>query len=122
MDAYKKTFIDEMTRQQTELQRASGDYQQKRATMSDATRTAKEAELTDMQKRFQDYQNTANQSVEAKGAEYMKPLLEQLHTAIEAVAKEKGFTYVFDTAQTALLVSPPADDLAPSVKLKLGLK
>jgi outer membrane protein len=39
---------------------------------------------------------------------------------IQQVAKENGYTYVF--LKDALLVSPPAEDLLPLVKKKLGLK
>jgi outer membrane protein len=122
MQAYSKTFTDAIASQQSEFQKQANDYQAKRATMADATRIAKEGELGDMQKRIQDYQQTAQQQVEAKSAEYMKPILEKVHVAIEAVAKEKGYNYVLDSSQTALLVSPPGDDMMAAVKLKLGLK
>ena len=41
---------------------------------------------------------------------------------VVALAKEKGYTYVIDTSQTDLIVSPPADDLMSDVKAKLGVK
>jgi outer membrane protein len=40
--------------------------------------------------------------------------------AIQTVAKENGYTWVI--AKDQLLVSPPADDILPLVKKKLGLK
>ena len=46
---------------------------------------------------------------------------EDSYTNMQVRAKEKGFTYVLDSSQTALLVSPPADDLIAPVKAKLGL-
>jgi len=122
MTAYQKTFIDEITRQQNEFNTKVADFQKKQATMTDAAKTAAQGELGDMQKRIQEYQNSAQQQVDAKSAEYMKPILEKIHTAIDAVAKEKGYNYVFDSGQTALLVAPPADDITAAVKLKLGLK
>lgn len=122
LDVYKKQFIDQLTTMNTELQTKSQDYQSKKATMSDAIRTAKENELQDLSKRFQDYQTTAQQQVEAKGNELTKPLIDKARTAISTVAKEKGYTYVLNTSQTDLIVSPPADDLLAAVKLKLGLK
>jgi len=39
---------------------------------------------------------------------------------VQAVAKENGYTYVL--TKEALLVSPPAEDILPLVKKKLGLK
>jgi len=121
IDAYKKTFLDVLQGMGKELQDKSADYQAKQATMTDAVKSAKQSDLADLQKRAQDYQNDAQQKVEAKGQELMKPILDKVHNAIAEVAKEKGFTYVLDSSQTALLVSPPADDLLAPVKAKLGL-
>jgi outer membrane protein len=122
MDAFKKNFIDELQRLSGELQSKNQDYQAKQATMTDAVRTSKQAELGDLNDRIQKYQTSAQQQIDAKGQELMKPLLDKAHGAIDAVAKEKGINYVFDSSATSLLVSPPSDDLLPAVKLKLGLK
>lgn len=122
IDLYKKTFVDQLTAMNTELQTKLKDYQDKKATMSDAVRVQKEGELQDLQKRFQDYQNTAQQQVEAKGNELTKPLVDKARAAIAAVAKEKGYTYVLNSSQTDLIVAPDGDDLMAAVKLKLGLK
>ncbi|TFF33384.1 OmpH family outer membrane protein [Mucilaginibacter psychrotolerans] len=122
IDLYKKTFVDQLTAMNTELQTKLKDYQDKKATMSDAVRIQKETELQDLQKRFQDYQTTAQQQVEAKGNELTKPLVDKARAAIATVAKEKGYTYVLNSSQTDLIVAPDADDLMATVKLKLGLK
>jgi outer membrane protein len=120
--AYNKQFIDQLTTMNNELQSKGQAYQAQRATMTDAIRTAKESELNDLQKRFQDYQNTAQQQVQAKQAELGKPIIEKVRAAVAQVAKEKGYTYVINSSQTDLVVSPPGDDLAAEVKAKLGLK
>jgi outer membrane protein len=119
---YNKQFIDQLTTMNNELQSKGQAYQAQRATMTDAIRTAKESELNDLQKRFQDYQNTAQQQVQAKQAELGKPIIEKVRAAVAQVAKEKGYSYVINASQTDLVVSPPGDDLAAEVKAKLGLK
>lgn len=120
--AYNKQFVDQLTTMNTELQSKGQAYQASRATMTDAVRTAKENELTDLQKRFQDYQTTAQQQVEAKRNELGKPIIDKARAAIAQVAKEKGYTWVINSSQTDLIVSPPGDDLLDAVKAKLGLK
>ena len=122
MEQYNKQFTDKIASLQTEFNTKVTAYNAKKATMTDADRTAAEAELGDLQKRAQDFSTSASKQVEAKGAEYMKPLLDKAKVAIEAVAKERGYTYVFDSSQTAFIVVPPADDMMAAVKLKLGLK
>jgi len=122
MEAYNKQFTDKIAALQTEFNGKVTIYNNKKATMTDADRTASEAELQDLQRRGTDLQASAQKQVEAKGAEYMKPLLDKAKLAIEAVAKEKGYSYVLDSSQTVLLVSPPGDDMMAAVKLKMGLK
>lgn len=119
---YQKTFVDQLTALNTELQTNAQGYDAKKATMTDAQRTAKEAELQDQNKRLQDFQQQAQQKVGEKTNELSKPLFDKVRGAIQTVAKEKGYSYVFDTSTTELLVSPPADDLMVAVKTKLGLK
>ncbi len=120
--AYNKQFIDQLTTMNTELQSKGQAYQAQRTTMTDAIRTAKEAELTDMQKRFQDYQNTAQQQVDAKKSELGKPIIDKARAAATQVAKEKGYTWVINTSNTDLIVAPPGDDMMDAVKAKLGVK
>jgi len=123
IQAYSKTFSDRYQLLSNEYQTKGAAFTAKQATMSDADRTAAQAELADLQKRAQDFSNTANQSVDAKGQELLKPLTDKVRAAISAVAKEKGYTYVFNTSSPdLLLVMPDGDDLLAAVKLKLGLK
>jgi outer membrane protein len=122
MDIYQKQFVDELTTMNATFQTEAKDFQTKSATMTDAVRTSKQTELQDMQKRIQDYENNAQQQVEAKSNELVKPLSDKVRAAVTAVAKEKGYTYVFNSAQVQLIVSPEGDDLMPAVKAKLGLK
>jgi len=122
MDIYQKQFIDQLTIMNNDLQKEGQVYQAQNATMTDAVRTAKQTELQDLQKRIQDYQNNAQQQVDAKTNELSKPLIDKARAAISEVAKEKGYTYVLDSSQIQLLVSPDGDDMMVPVKTKLGLK
>lgn len=122
LQTYQKQFMDVLQSMQTELQTKGADYDAKKATMTDAVRQQKESELADIQKRMQDYNQQAIQKVDAKKNELAKPLFDKVRGAISQVAKEKGYTYVFDTSQIDLIVSPDADDLLAAVKVKLGLK
>lgn len=122
LDTYQKQFVDQLTAMQTELQSKGQEYQKTQGTMTDAVRTTKQAELQDIQTRIQNLNQSAQQQVEAKSNELIKPLSDKCRTAIEAVAKEKGYAYVINSNQTQLIVSPPGDDLMAAVKLKLGLK
>jgi len=122
LQAYQKQFVDQLTTMNNEYNTKVQAFQAQNATMTDAVRTAKANEIQDIQKRMQDYNNTAQQQVSAKSQELSKPIIDKARAAVAAVAKEKGYTYVIDTYTTDLIVSPEADDLLPAAKARLGLK
>ena len=80
----------------------------------------KRNELGKVYVELQGWNQKAQQMYQAKEEEQMKPILDKARKAIQDVAKENGYAYVFTKEQ--LLVSPPADDMLPLVKKKLGLK
>ena len=67
----------------------------------------------------QDMQNQMAQ----KRDELLKPILEEVKTAITAVAKDNGYTYVFDGSPGVgiLLYADETTNLTAQVKTKLGL-
>ncbi|MGZ3753409.1 MAG: OmpH family outer membrane protein [Mucilaginibacter sp.] len=122
IDDYQKQFIDQLTSMNNEYATKGQAYQAQRATMTDAVRSVKESELSDIQKRMTDFQTSAQQQVSNKTNELSKPLIDKARAAVALVAKEKGYTYVIDSYSTDLIVSPPGDDLMADVKAKLGIK
>lgn len=80
----------------------------------------KRNELGKVYVELQGWNQKAQQMYQAKEEEQMKPILDKARKAIQDVAKENGYAYVFTKEQ--LLVSPPGDDMLPLVKKKLGLK
>lgn len=80
----------------------------------------KRQELGRIYVELQQWNQKAQQMYQAKEEETMKPILDKARKAIQDVAKENGYGYVFSKEQ--LLVSPPGDDILPLVKRKLGLK
>jgi len=80
----------------------------------------KRKQLGELYLRLQGYQQNASQQYQQKQQELMGPIQKKAQETVQQVAKENGFAYVF--LKDALLVSPPAEDLLPLVKKKLGLK
>jgi outer membrane protein len=92
-------------------------------TLSDLARATKEAELQDMQTRIQTFEQTASQDLQQKRVELFTPVQEKAINAVNEVAEENGFTYIFDTGMGALVyTSPDSEDILPLVKAKLGLE
>ena len=80
----------------------------------------KRKNLVEMYQKLQGYQQQASQLYQQKRDALISPIQQKAVQAVQTVAKESGYTYVF--VKDALLSSPPADDLLPLVKKKLGIK
>jgi outer membrane protein len=89
--------------------------------MSDLIRQTKERELQDMGARIQEFQENAEKKLQDRQQEVLKPIIDRAKKAIEDVAKENGYTYIFDTSVGALLYQQDSEDILPLVKKKLGL-
>lgn len=101
-------------------------YTKQKDSVSSFVRSAKEAELVDMQGKIQNFKDVAQQELDKKQNELMAPIVAKLKAAIKAVAEAGKFTYVIDTQSGAgILLYFPEDEslnlLAP-VKAKLGIK
>jgi outer membrane protein len=80
----------------------------------------KKREISEMLIKLQGWQQQAQQLYQQKQQELIQPIQKKAVDAVQTVAKENGYAYVL--TKEALLASPPADDLLPLVKKKLGIK
>ena len=96
-------------------------YQSQQASMADPIKDAKVKEISDLEMRIQEFQQTAQESVSKKKEELYSPILKKTEDAIVEVAKEKGYAYVFDTSAGSVIYAQPSDDLMEVVKKKLNI-
>ena len=115
-----KKLTDQMSVMQNELQQKFQDYASKRDSLPELIRATKEKELEDSQARIQSFQQLAQQSLSKKESDLLQPILEKYQQALEVVAKENNFIYIFDTSSQVLLYkSEQSIDAAPFVKAKM---
>ncbi len=108
---------------QKDLQAKMADFEQLGDSASEIKKNAKVAEIQDMQQRIQNYQQTAQQQLQAKQSELLQPVFTKAENAVSEVAKEKGLIYVFDIGTKVVLYkSNESVDILPFVKTKLGIK
>ncbi|HLX66799.1 MAG TPA: OmpH family outer membrane protein [Puia sp.] len=131
MPEYKKAdtamneFSNALNQQYQDL---VNEYQQQQTLLSSkdtskytsAQLEIKRKDLGDLLQKLQNWQQTSGQMNQQKQQELLTPIQKKALDAIQSVAKENGYTYVL--AKDQCLVSPPADDILPLVKKKLGLK
>lgn len=118
---YGKMLKGQLDAMQNELQSKAADYQANVASMSDLIKATKEKELQDLNQRIQDFQGSAQQSLQKKEEELTTPIIDRAKKAVKDVAKDGGYTYIFNSAEGLLLFAEPSDDILPLVKKKLGI-
>jgi len=77
--------------------------------------------MNSLQQRIQNFQQQAQKSLEEEQAKLIEPIISKVKKGVEQVAKENGYTYVFDTSVGTLLYWEESDNILPMVKKKLGL-
>jgi len=128
LETFRKTKTADIDKMINEYQTKYKAAQDKEKTLSEANKEAvtKElqtmgSDLQDLQKRIEDARTKAQQEMEQKNAELFNPIQVKADGAIKAVSKEKGYAYVFDTANPALVYFDGGEDITPLVKAKLGI-
>jgi len=113
LQAMYNEFVEEFKKKEKELDEKGGFW-------SASVRQIKEKELADLQNRIQEFQYNVQDDLEQKQFELIKPFQDKIQQAINDVAKENGYVYIFDTQ--VLLYSEGGNDVTPLVKKKLGIK
>jgi len=121
LEEFAKKLEEKNTAYMQEYQTKIKQYQENEAEMMDAIKEVKLGEIADLEERITTFQKSAEEQLAAKREELIGPLLEQAQKAIEEVAKENGYSYVFDTSAGSVLYAEESDNIMPLVKKKLGL-
>jgi outer membrane protein len=85
-----------------------------------SVRTQVRQELEGLAYQIQNWQQLAQNAMQAKQNTLLEPIYRKVMKALNDVAKENGYGFVYN--KEALLVAPPADDLLPLVAKKLNIK
>jgi len=116
---YLKSLEGEVAKMSDEFQKKYTDYMSAGEGLPELVRKSKEEELTQMQRRIEDFRAQAQQDYQKKYGELTAPIMDKAKKGIEAVAKEGGYKYVLDTSMGNVLYTEPAEDILMAVKKKL---
>lgn len=119
-----KELEEQFTAMRNEFATKSQDLTSNVSTLSETVRKQKEKDLFDLQTRIEEFQQSAQQEIQNKQLETLKPVMEKAQAAIAKVAKEQGLTAVFDLAVGALAYYDEAQmiNMLPLVKKSLGIQ
>jgi outer membrane protein len=106
----------------TELETKYQDFMSSQSQMSELIKQSKTKELQDMQARIEEFQDNAQKDYQDREKKLLTPIIDKAKKAIEDVAAENKYTYIFDSGVGSLLYQDASDDILPLVKKKLGLK
>jgi outer membrane protein len=120
LNQYQQALYQNAQIKQNDFNEAVAKFYKDSATMNPSLKEVKRTELQKQVSELSGAEQQIQQQFEAKRQELSLPIQKKLQAAIQDVAKENGYTYIFP--KEALLVAPPADDIAALVKKKLGIK
>lgn len=121
MEAFAKEFQAALEAMAKEYEGKVADYQSKEKDMTALVKQTKVKEITDLERRIQEFQGQAQNEIQKKEQELLAPIIEKARKAIDEVATDKGYTYVFDNSSGVLLFAKDSENIMAEVKAKLGL-
>lgn len=120
LNQYQQSLYQNAQDKQNTFNEAVARFYKDSAKMNPSLKEVKRTELQKTVQELSGAEQQIQQQFEQKRQELSLPIQRKLQAAIQEVAKENGYTYVFP--KEALLVMPPGDDIAALVKKKLGIK
>jgi outer membrane protein len=118
---YAKTLEKQLKAMQNELETKYQNYLANEPNMTALIKQTNQKELQDLQARIEAFQESAQDELETKQNELLKPIIDKAKAAIEKVGKDNLYTNIFDAGLGVLLYVDPTEDILPMVKKELGL-
>ena len=104
-----------------EFQTKLSQYQQKSSTWTATIKESKEKELTDIQNRIQEFQQTASSELQQSQNDLMAPIQQKAMDTVTKLAKEGGYVYVFEQSSLLYVDASQSTDLTPAARKALNI-
>ena len=121
LEAYGMDLQNQLEQIQVEFNTLLANYEKNAATMSDSIRQLKEQELSQLQQRFQDFQQVAQQDIQKKQSELLAPIFEKVKNTINEVAKAGGYSVILPGTALIYADETQVKDISKDVATKLGV-
>lgn len=126
LDKYVADWQKELQDKQTEIDAARADYEQESYLLPDNLKRRRQEELKEKEQAFKELQRQrfgADGDLDKKRAELFKPVQDRVYSAIERVAHEKNYAFVFDkSGSPTILFANKKYDISDEVLELLGYK
>ena len=123
LEAFGKDLQEQMEQIQVEFNNKLADFQKNQGTMAASVKQMRQQELEQLQQRFAEFQQNAQQDFQKKESELLEPVQKKANEAVNKVAKSAGYLAVFNTAVPSLAYFDEAQltDISALVKKELGI-
>ena len=120
LEKLAKTYETDIQAMATELQNKITQYDAESSTKTDEENGKRLQEVQSMEQSIRQYQAQAQQDLQKKELDLLRPITEKAKNAILKVGNAQGFDYVLDTSQGQGVIMANGKDLLTDVKTELG--
>ena len=98
------------------------DQKQKKGLLSPKQIEVEAQKLKVDEEKLNKFDQESQQRIMEKSEELLKPIRDKVQKAIDAVATENGYEFIFDASMGFILYADKNTDISDKVKAKLGIK
>ena len=121
LEKLQKTYDTEIRDMYAEAQKTMQRYESEAPTKTEEENQKRAMELQSTQRRIQEHGQNAQQDLQKKELDLLKPVYERARTTIQKVARAKGYEYVLDSSTGSGVIMADGYNLMPDVKKELGI-
>lgn len=120
LETLGKTYQTDIQNMATKFQNKVKQYDAEASSKTQEENTKRAQEVQTMEQNIRQFQGQAQQDLQTKEMELLKPITEKAKAAILKVSRAQGFDYVLDSAQGVVIMAD-GKDLLDDVKKELGI-
>ena len=120
LEKLAKTYETDIQAMATELQNKITQYDAESSTKTDEENGKRLQEVQIMEQSIRQYQAQAQQDLQKKELDLLRPITEKAKNAILKVGNAQGFDYVLDSSQGQGVIMANGKDLLKDVRTELG--
>lgn len=121
LEKLQKSYDVDIQGMGSELQKTMERYNREAETQTDEENGRRFSEVQETRKNIVEYQQNAQQKLQQKEQELLKPIIEQARVIIQKVARAGGYQYVLDSTVGLGVIMADGYNLMADAKKELGI-
>ncbi|MFM2305396.1 MAG: hypothetical protein RLZZ367_65, partial [Bacteroidota bacterium] len=122
LESKRKQYAYQLQRMYEEYEKKGKEFQEYGQSMMQAVAEERKYELDSLQMAISTFEGTAQGEVQKLQQKLLKPLNDKYLKVVSAVAKENGYTLIFDLSTNIVAYYPEnSGDITDLVKKKMGI-